>query len=73
MLKSWALPESKKSLPGSFLSVRTFSATSPVSSCEPEQSQRSNVEATTYLGMLFILSANPAPSVIDGQAGAKPS
>jgi len=53
------------------LSARTFSATSPVSGCEPDQSQQSNVDEATCLGMLFILSANPASSVMDGQAAAK--
>jgi hypothetical protein len=31
------------------------------------------VEETTYLGMLFILSAKPASSVMLGQAAANPS
>jgi hypothetical protein len=36
------------------------------------QSAVSNVVETTYLGMLFILSANPMSSFMDGHAAAKP-
>jgi hypothetical protein len=32
----------------------------------------SNVVETTYLGMLFILSAKPMSSFMDGHAAAKP-
>ncbi len=32
-----------------------------------------SVDETTYLGIVFILSAKPTSSVIDGHAAAKPS
>src|SRR2546421_5046617 len=73
VLKSCALPESRRSLPGSSLNLRTSAARSPWTSLEPGHSTLSSVEETTYLGMLFIFSANPASSVMDGQAAANPS
>ena len=37
------------------------------------QAASRSVEETTYLGIEFIFSANPASSSIEGQAAAKPS
>src|SRR5215211_597902 len=61
--------------PTSSFGFRTSPATSPRITVELFQSASSSpsVVETTYLGMEFILSANPASSVIDGQALAKPS
>src|SRR5713226_719000 len=72
-LKSCALPESKRSWPGFFFSLRISSIRFPSMSFEPAHSTFSRVEETTYLGMVFIFSPNsPVPGIV-GHAAEKPS
>src|SRR5260370_28341551 len=72
-LKSCALPESRRSWPGSLFSLRISSIRFPLMSFEPAHSTLSTVDETTYLGMVFIFSPNsPVPGMV-GHAAAKPA
>ncbi len=68
-----ALPATRMSPPSCSLSAVTSWARSPLRIVELFQSACVSVWDTTYLGMLFILSAKPTSSVRPGHAWAKPS
>nr|BFE78602.1 hypothetical protein GCM10020093_012030 [Planobispora longispora] len=71
-----ALPYMSRSPSPARLRAATWSTTSPSAPSRisvPSQVGSRNVVEATYLGIVFILSANPIGSSRDGQASAKPS
>src|SRR6266567_7028146 len=72
VLNNVALPESRRSWPGSSLSRRTSSTRLPLIGVDPGHSTLSSVEETTYLGIVFILTPKSPVSVIKGHAAANP-
>ena len=64
-LKSWALPASRRSLPGCFLSLPISSMAFFLMRIEPVHSALSSVDETTYLGIVFIFTPNsPTPCMV---------
>ena len=65
------LPATRMSWPGSCFSFATSPATLPLITVELLHEASLSVLETTNFAMLFILSAKPVSSVLEGQASAK--